>query len=321
MLYAQLAAKDDVIGRLLAIEHLAQRRDKESVAKLKDTLNHDGFYGVRVEAANGLRGMHNEEALAALLASTKQPDARVRRQVVDNIGSFYDEKSCEFQRQVLGEEKNPEIVMAAVRDLGGYARPELQESFVKYLKLESYRNELAEAAIGAMRSQDDPAFIPPLLETLSQHQAAFTTHGFAQGLGTLAYLARNEEKKEDVRVFLLSQTNHKKRQVQLAAINALGTLGDPKAIGALSKFTMASKESPQRSAAEQAVATLRAARKPVDDFKNLRQEVLDLQKANRDLRKELDDLKKKVETAQTTPAVEQHKTKAQPKASPKAGGQ
>ena len=43
------------------------------------------------------------------------------------------------------------------------------------------------------------------------------------------------------------------------------------------------------------MASLRASRKPVDDFKNLRQEVLDLQKENRELRKDMDDLKKKFE--------------------------
>ena len=39
----------------------------------------------------------------------------------------------------------------------------------------------------------------------------------------------------------------------------------------------------------------------MDDFKNLRQEVLDLQKANRDLRQELDALKKKVEAKGSAP--------------------
>ena len=73
--------------------------------------------------------------------------------------------------------------------------------------------------------------------------------------------------------------------VQLASLNALGTLGDPTALGVLEKFTTAAKASPQRAAAERAVASLRAARKPVDDFKNLRQEVLDLQKDNRDCAK------------------------------------
>jgi len=115
-----------------------------------------------------------------------------------------------------------------------------------------------------------------------------------QGLTTLAYLARNEETKERVREFLTGYVNHKKRTIRLAALSALGTLGDPKAIAALEKFATASKESPERTTAEKAVADLRAARKPADDFKNLRSEVLDLQQQNRELRKELEDLKKKV---------------------------
>jgi hypothetical protein len=38
----------------------------------------------------------------------------------------------------------------------------------------------------------------------------------------------------------------------------------------------------------------------VDDFKNLRQEILELQKANRELRKELDTLKKTTEARSGT---------------------
>jgi len=54
---------------------------------------------------------------------------------------------------------------------------------------------------------------------------------------------------------------------------------------------------------------LRAARKPVDDFKNLRQEVLDLQKTNRDLKKELDDLKKRLDALQKPPSEPASKKK------------
>ena len=43
------------------------------------------------------------------------------------------------------------------------------------------------------------------------------------------------------------------------------------------------------------MAALRADRKPVDDFKNLRTEVTDLEKANRNLRQDLDDLKKRLD--------------------------
>ena len=178
---------------------------------------------------------------------------------------------------------------------------------MKYLQAPSYRNELADAAIAAMRLQDEPSFIAPLIETLAQREAGFTSRGFGQGLATLAYLARNEEKKDSVREFLLHRLNHPKKTIQLAAIDALGTLGDPKAIAALEKFVTASKQSPERARAEKAVADLRAARKPVDDFKNLRQEVLDLRKEGRELRNELDDLKKKMEATQTKPAESRSK--------------
>jgi aminopeptidase N len=298
MLYAQLAAKDDVVGRLLAVEQLSHRHDKEAVAHLKETLNDDSCFGVRIEAARALRAIHTDEALTALLASTRQDDARVRLQVVTAIGGFYGERPYDSARQTLAKEKNPVIISAAIHNLGGYAKPEVRETLLKYLASESYRNELAGAAIGAMRAQDDPAYIPPLLDTLAHKEVAFTSRGFVQGLETLAWLARNEEKKDTICDFLISRVDHKKRIVQVGVINALGTLGDPKAIPALETFAQAAKETPTRTAAEQAVASLRAGRKPVDDFKNLRQEVLDLEKANRELRKELDDLKKKLEAKQ-----------------------
>jgi len=81
----------------------------------------------------------------------------------------------------------------------------------------------------------------------------------------------------------------------------LGYLSYPKAIAVLQIFANAAKGAPGQPAAERAVAELHAGRKPVDDFKNLRREVLDLQKANRDLRKDLDDLKKKLEAAPSNP--------------------
>jgi aminopeptidase N len=299
MLHAQLADASDVIGRLAAVEQMGEKKDKATVAKLKEALNNDAFYGVRVEASRALRSIYTDDALEALLASTKQSDARVRRQVISDIGDFYRDTAYESARKSLESEKNPVIVAEALASLGGYAKPEVRELLLKFLASTSYRNELANAAVGAMRSQDDSAYVTPMREALSRRESEFTTGGFSQGLNALAYLARNEENKNEVREFLVLHLENKKRNVQRTAINALRTLGDPKAIGVLEKLATASKDSPERTAAERALSDLRAGRKPVDDFKNLRQEVLDLQKANRDLRKELDDLKKKVEAQAT----------------------
>jgi aminopeptidase N len=294
MLSAQLDDKTDMIGRLLAMEHLADKKNKDAVAQLKKALNTDPFYGARIEASRALRSIHSDEALEALLDSQKQPDARVRRAVVSDLPGFYRDSAFAAASKTTKEERNPDIIAAALRGLAGYSRPEATQTLLTFLRTNSFRNELADAAIAGMKAEDDPANIAPLLDVLSQRETNFTSRGFGQGLETLGYLARNEEKKEPVRKFLVSHINDKKERVQISAITALGVLGDPAAIPVLERFATASKETAQRQPAETAVTTLRAGRKPVDDFKNLRQEVLALEKSHRELRKELDELNKKV---------------------------
>jgi aminopeptidase N len=109
--------------------------------------------------------------------------------------------------------------------------------------------------------------------------------------------------KDAVREFLIGYVNSPKRNVQLASINALGTLGDPKAIAVLDTFATASKDSPESTAATRAITALRAGHKPADDFKNLRQEVLDLQKTTRDLRKQVNELQSESKVTVSTNAV------------------
>jgi HEAT repeat protein len=260
-----------------------------------------------------LRSIHTDDALEALLTSTSQPDARVRLRVVDSIDEFYRDSAYASARQTLENEKNPAILGEAIVALGKYAQPEVRDTLIKFLHSESYRNVLANAAVDAMRSQDDPAYIAPLLETLHTREADFRSRGLGGGLDTLAFLARNEEKKDAVREFLLGHVNDKRERIQIAAIKALGTLGDPRSVAVLQTYANAAKGNPLQPAAEKAVADLRAGRKPVDDFKNLRQEVLDLEKANRDQRKELEDLKKQFEAKGDTSTKSRAKGKSDKK--------
>ena len=307
MLLAQLDDKRDVLGRLMAVEQLARQSGQQTVAKLAKTLAEDDFYGVRTEAVNALRGNHSDAALAALLAQTHQTDARVRNQVLNALGGFYTDSAYAAERQTLEQEKNPEIVAVAIRNVGAYMRPEVHDLLLKYLDSTSYHHQLADAAIAAMRSQGDPDYVAPLLQHLERREAAFTPFGFSQALGTLAWLARDQDKKDDVREFLLRYVNHKRRVIQTASLNALGTLGDPKATGALETLASTSKDNPAQGAAERALTQLRSGRRSGDEPRSLRQEVLDLQKANRELRKDLDEIKKQLEAkpaaAQAAPAA------------------
>ncbi|HUC86096.1 MAG TPA: M1 family aminopeptidase, partial [Candidatus Acidoferrales bacterium] len=300
MLDAQLADGTDVIGRLLAIEQLSGKQSRDAVEKLKHALNSDSCFGVRIESARALRLIHSEPALDALLDSTTQPDARVREQVFSAIAGFYDPKSRAAETAMLARERNPDIQSIAVRELGTY--PQMDRAMLtQYLTSTSYRNLLAGAAISAIRAQDDPAWIAPLRQNLQQREADYPSRDFARGLGTLAYIARDEPDRSGVEEFLLNYTGSKKQSVRLGALEALGVLGDPRASAALQKFALARKDSPEQSAAARALDAIENFHRPVEGLTDLRKEFLDLQKENRDLRKDLDALQKEFEALDTKP--------------------
>jgi aminopeptidase N len=302
MLYAQLADKDDMMGRLAAIDQLAEKKDHETIKRLKHALDDDPFFGVRIEAAKALQTIHEDEALDALLA-TKQKDARVRNQVAASIGGFFNGNSFERAISNISKEKNPDIRAQWIRALGNFSKPESRDVLIPLLQSDSYRNLLADAAIAAMRAQDDPVYINPILATLGECETNFTSRGFVAGLDALAYISRNEKKKDFTREFLIRHVNDRKQAIQVGAIAALGTLEDPEAIAVLETFANTGKDTPERKAAEKSLSAIRSAGKPSDDLKKLREEMLDLQKANRENKKQIEALNKKLENKTQKPTA------------------
>ena len=276
---------------------MAKRKDKTTREKLKHALQNDSFYAVRIAASKALRGIGGDEALAALTDSTDQPNAKVRQQVISNIASQYKPAALAALKQSLAKEKNPAIRSRIINGLTGHNDKEARKFINQALDSDSFRHQLADAAVSALRKQDIPANIAKIRDALENDGKKFTTNGYASGLRALGYLGRNQKNRTGIREFLISHVNNPKRRVALASIDALGQLGDPRAIAVLDKFTGAAEEDPTRKAAERAVEKLRAGRKPVDDFKNLRQEVTSLKKSNSKLINELDDLKKRFDAA------------------------
>lgn len=295
MLEAQLRDKDDLAGRLLAVATLKNKSDRASIGQLKKVLSEDPFYGVRVEAAAALAAIHSDESLEALLASGSQSDARARHAVASALAAFYHPLALEAEIKALAVEKNPDIEAQDVRGLANYDNPEARALLLTTLDSHSYRNSLADAAIAAMRAQDDISFLAPIRRVLEQRRDDFTTRGIVNALDAIAFLDRHAEKRDEVRQFLVSYVNSNNRMIQSGAIKALGTLEDPRAISLLETFANAGKNSPNQAAAAAALQTIHAARQPSDNLKELRDAVLDLQKENRQLRKDLDSLQKKVE--------------------------
>jgi len=296
LLFAQIENDDDMMGRLFAVKALGGRKDKASLDKLATRLQKDEFHGVRIEAAKALAKTHTPEALGRLLSSMEQSDARVRQEVVRSIGRFYDPQAREALTLVVGSEANPDIVTQAVAALGKFSNEEVSEVLLAALKKDSYRQMVAASAVKALRAQADPEMLGALIDRVEQNEGQFKTRDFGAALDTMAYLARDleGEPRDMVREFISVHVNSPKDQLRPMAIKALGTLKDPQAIALLETFTTIGDDSnPEKKAADAAIRTLSGEKKQADEVKDLRGEMLELQKQLRELKSKVETLGKK----------------------------
>ena len=295
MIIAQLDDTSDMIGRLLAIQQLSENHDDETVRRLSKVLTTDSFYGVRLAASRALREIDTPASRDALAASIAQADDRVRRQVLSDLMEPYSEASLGRALETLKTEKNPDIVASAIQRLQAYARPEIRLTLLRYLDAKSYRGQWTHSALEAMEVQQDSSYLEPILATVKAHESEWRTPLKVQAITAIASLGRLQENKDTARDYLLKQLDDPRDRVSRAAIRGLGKLGDPKALGALQRFTTLAKTNPSRTMAEKSVNDLRTGKKPVVEFGDLRNELLSLQQENKDLRKDLDAMKKKLD--------------------------
>jgi HEAT repeat protein len=143
---------------------------------------------------------------------------------------------------------------------------------------------------------DEPRFIKPLREALKEDNQDWPAWRFAQALGTLAHIARDEEDKTDLREFLAGYVNHRNRYFQAGAIRALGTLGDPRAIPIIRTFARDEPRNSAERAAKTALEKLQEQKRLVpEEVIELRKVVDELKKDGESLKKEVEDLKRRLD--------------------------
>lgn len=289
LLKTQVQDESDMMGRLLACVALGDRKTHESVKMLTDRLKSDPFYGVRIQAAKSLGKHDSDEALEVLRANWKtQTDARVRQAVVQQMLKKFSPETLELAGNVLESESNPAIQTVAIGTLGRFHGEQSKEMLIKLLESDSFRNEVAVAAIAAIGKLSEPSFTPHLLSVLKERKGRWSARDFGRGLTTLAKTAKPLEDREEVFEFLKSQTDDPRTTVRAAALTALGALGDPRGATILEAFTE-SDDKRIADSAKRARDTLLAERPVVAS------EIVDLRKAFQEMKRETDKLKSELE--------------------------
>jgi len=283
--------ESDLIGRLLAIEALSEKKDDESVTSLGKLAAEDAFWGLRIEAVKALRKMNTPASRRTLVALPGQPDARVRREVVSALAAAYDDGARDALLSFCRDEKNPDVLAAIIGALTTWPDWDAAE----FLHRPSYRQRVAAAAIAAIRARDDHARGPDVLARLRDSAMDFETDDYRSGLDALAFVSRRQENKDGVRTFLAGHLTHPREAYRQAAARALGTLGDPRGVALLRPLTAERKrfKDPVREAAEKSIQQIESLQTGPPELQKVWQRLQELQKKTEEMESHLEKLKKK----------------------------
>ncbi|MEI7776506.1 MAG: HEAT repeat domain-containing protein, partial [Verrucomicrobiota bacterium] len=177
-----------------------------------------------------------------------------------------------------------------------YQTTETNALISKYLMLPSYKERLSSGALAAFKAQEDPEMLEVLFKFLEKRSSALPSATLSSCLETVGALLRhNSQQKDRGRELLLSYIQHPREQVRLAAISGLGSSEDPRAIAVLETFANISESKPEKGAAEKAMEKIRSVKRSNEELKEVRNDIASLRDLNRELRKEVETLRKKVE--------------------------
>lgn len=292
LIAAQVRYKDDMMGRLLAVDLLEKRKTKAAVDLLKERLDEDTFYGVRIAAARALGKQETDEAIKILTASWRnQTDARVRAEVVSAMLVRFQPSTLYDAMLVLEQESNPAIQSTAIAAIAKFHGEPTRSKLIELLDSKSFNDELALAAISAMGRQNDPVYAPPLMKMLRQRGPQLRSGAMARLIGTVAKLCQDTEAQSECFDYITTQLDHPKTNVQAAMIAALGELGDRRGSSILESYADSSSETIKR-AAEQAIRNLNE-KSPAAPA-----EVIELRKSLGELRKETEKIKEEFKAFQ-----------------------
>ena len=112
----------------------------------------DQFWGTRLEAAGSLNGLN--EARDALLAATKDANARVRARAVTSLAATKDPTLADAYQQLLSDQSYAVIRAAAVA-LGQTKSPGAYDSLVKLIDAPSWRDTIRVSALSGLAALGD----------------------------------------------------------------------------------------------------------------------------------------------------------------------
>jgi aminopeptidase N len=280
-LIASLRGDPGVVARIRAARALAKEGHADGLAALRDAVRTDVHWGVRGEIADLLAARGAEEDVAALAAASADPHPKARRRIVAALGATRRE-SAAAAIVAMPEDVSLQVTGEIARALGRLRVPQARARCEALLGETSWGEVLRARALEGLGHLRDADVLPHLLRATEDSSPA---RARAAACGAMARLADEVDSVRTTvaeRLMLLAEDEN--YRVQVAALGALSTLRDPRAMRTLGRVHDSAGDGRARRLAFEAMASIRAGRTSQEGLGVLRREVEGLVEENRKLR-------------------------------------
>ncbi len=231
---AQLGGDGHPIGRLVAAQALGRLGSAEATALLAAALRRERVWFVRGEIAAALGQIRSAAALAALVRAVRVADPRVRRAVVRALGEFRSPWLLPLLTRLAREDLSYFVAAEALRALGRARDRSVAPVLTRALReVESWNDAVRVGAVEGLGELGESGVLATLR---ARSRYGFPHPSRTAAIRTLARLGRGDT--PTLRT-LLARTRDPYLRVRLAAIAALGQLGDDRALPRLLRLSEA----------------------------------------------------------------------------------
>jgi aminopeptidase N len=239
----QMTKDDDVLGRIWALSQLQSRAtaaatsetEKQQIAlELSKVVTSDRFWGVRVNAAIALADLKTPSVRTALVAATRDPDARVRARSVTSLANSKDPSLASLYLKLLNDQSYA-VIKAAALALGETKSAGAYEALTKLISLPSWRDNIRASALAGLAELRDKRSLELALR--------YAARGNATQVRTAALRLLGRIGSEDPRAFsLVAETAARAFEsgeyaLATAAGEALVSLGDSRGLAVLEQIS------------------------------------------------------------------------------------
>ncbi|MGC8709465.1 MAG: M1 family aminopeptidase [Thermoplasmata archaeon] len=278
MLISQ-ARKGTAMEKIEAIRELSRKGGMDAIECLRDEALKDNFWAVRREAILSLGKIKTRNALDALLEikeniiNNRTVDSRVRTALSEALGNFPgEEKALKALEDIISMERKYAPVSKAFESVGRIKHAKSFDILLRGLAMDSWNEIIRQGVMRGLAELNDTRGVDIALEN-----SRLGKHVLLRSAAVLA-LGRLGEGKRDVLPWLHVYLRDPYLQVRRAAVQAIGNVGLMESINELENAFASELDAHVKRSIRKTINDIIEGRKEKEEIRNLRQDLDDLRK-------------------------------------------